>query len=107
MAARLRLRLAARTARRLVRGNSAKCGVSRPSGPKSSAGCAVASELPLKADLSFLVTDPVGARSLRLRAFPLARGGFCRCMELFVEPVLRGLIESHLLPCRRGGADVV
>jgi len=63
---------------------SATCGVSRSRGTSSAAEYAVASELPLKADLSLLVTDPVPAESLRLRAFPFQRGGFCRSMELLL-----------------------
>src|ERR1700712_1438421 len=91
-------RRAASIARRLLREYPTKCGVSKCCGTGTGAGYALASELLLnKADLSFLVTDPVGAESLRLRAFPLAREGFCRCMELSDARLLGGLIERHPL----------
>ncbi len=89
-------------AHRVCRVDSATCGVSRSRGTRCAAEYAVALKLPLKADLSFSVTDPVPAESLRLRAFPFPREGFCRCMQLLSGRSLRGSTEWGFLPCSSG-----
>jgi len=93
------------TARPGIRVNSADTGVSRPCGAGSSRGYGVASELSTQTDLSLYVTDPVGARSLRLRALPVSAGGaFVVVWSCGYLDALRALIENHPLPYG-GSAD--
>lgn len=59
-----------------------------------------------KADLSF-PGDRSGSRRISpTRSLPVPAGRLLSLYEVVAEQQLGGLIESHLLPCGRDGADV-